>query len=456
MGDNGSLPGWSFQEILGRSREGAVLAAKRAGSIAGAWGKTALDLLSTVRSSQFVVSWTRDIERRVTRSRAGPPLEAFLARLDGAAAWVEPRIRAARLWLASRTREEKAAIAAAALAVLFLGLRLSELPLAGVTPAQRLEVAAYFENGWGGAFPSSFPSLKRQTGPRGRTVDVIYPVWHTVMPDGTVESAMSTEVLAYCRANGIGVVPVVTNMKLPAGDNSGVLKDRRSMARAVDALARQVEEHGYDGLNLSFELVSPAYRRALTALATDLSVAMKDRGRAFLVSVFPDVEMPPEISGAYDYDALGRVSDAVVLMAYDRHWPRSAPGPVAPIEWVDRCVRRTARSIPVSRLILGIGSYGYDWPSVPRAGKAEYIPTPAALQRASAQGTPAAWDAENMEAFYKYEWGGLPRTVRFLDGDAVRLRAGIARKYGLRGVAFWRLGFEDPAAGGQMPLSIAQ
>ncbi|MGE5543061.1 MAG: glycosyl hydrolase family 18 protein, partial [Bacillota bacterium] len=368
----------------------------------------------------------------------------FLGLLDRGAAWLDPRLESAQRWAMSLSRQERAAIAVAAVAFAFLGRSLASLPPTELVPARSIETAAFFENGWGGVFPSSFPALKRlaETG-GGRGVDVIYPVWHTVMPGGTVESAASSDVLAYCRSRGIAVIPVVTNTKIPGGDNSGVLKDPAAMRRAVQTLASEVEVNGYDGLNLSFELVPPEYKRRLTEFATALSVAMKDRGRLFVVSVFPDTEMSAEISGAYDYSALGKVADSVVLMAYDRHWAGSGEGPVAPLGWVDAAIRRTARLIPVSKMSLGVGLYGYDWPTVPGAGKPEYLPSAGAVMRAEAQGARIQWDSASMEPFYVYDSGGAPRTVRFLDRTAAALRVGLARKYGLRGVALWRLGFEE-------------
>ncbi|MCR4399144.1 MAG: hypothetical protein NUV93_09315, partial [Firmicutes bacterium] len=225
--------------------------------------------LGRVRSSPGLRRAFRAADVRLSSSRVAPYLASFLHGLDAAAAWMRPRLSRFEAWASSLSRQEKAAIAVTAVSILFLGRAMTALPPLRVVPTGRLEVGAFFENGWGGAFPSSFPALHRlakETG--GRGADVIYPVWHTVMPDGSVESVPVREVLEYCRLQGIAVVPVVTNHKLPAGDNSGVLKERAAMARALENLAREVEDNGYDGLNLSFQLVSPAYKARLTEFAT--------------------------------------------------------------------------------------------------------------------------------------------------------------------------------------------
>ena len=50
-------------------------------------------------------------------------------------------------------------------------------------------------------------------------------------------------------------------------------------------------------------------------------------------------------------------------MAYDYSTASSDPGPIAPLEWVDRLVAGTSAAAgDPSKLVLGIPLYGYNWP----------------------------------------------------------------------------------------------
>ena len=412
---------------------------RRGSARVGAWLSRVARDLESVRQSPATMRAYAWLDDRMTRPPHGPVLRSGFGRLDEAAAWLRPRIIAAGRWANGLSREERVAVTAATVAVALLGNAYATAPFRRLKPTTTLQVAAFFENGWGGAFPSSLPTLKEVPD----SIDVIFPLWHTVMPDGTIDSAQVAEVAELARSHGIGLVPVVTNAKLPGGDNSGVLRDRKAAKEAVRNMVDLVDRYGYDGLNLSFQLVPPNYRRQLTALAADLAAAMKDRGKVFFVSVSPRVDMPVEVSGAFDYATLGRLADAVVLLAYDRHRPDGSAGPIAPLDWVDSAVKDMAGFVPVSKLMLGIGSYGYDWPSIGAAGKVEYLPAGAALRRAEARGIAPGWDESTGEVSYAYTVDGVPRRVWFCNRSAAVLRVGLARRYGLRGVAFWRLGLEE-------------
>jgi len=37
---------------------------------------------------------------------------------------------------------------------------------------------------------------------------------------------------------------------------------------------------------------------------------------------------------AFDFEYIGNVSDAVMVMAYDQHYPASRPGPIASRIWL--------------------------------------------------------------------------------------------------------------------------
>jgi spore germination protein YaaH len=74
-----------------------------------------------------------------------------------------------------------------------------------------------------------------------------------------------------------------------------------------------------------------------------------------------------------------------------------------------------------------------------------------AQQRFNAHGTirqwqeDAGWRQAVAEPWFAYNDETGHHTVWYADGQSVQERLGLVEKYGLGGIALWRLGGEDPA-----------
>ncbi len=210
-------------------------------------------------------------------------------------------------------------------------------------------------------------------------------------------------------------------------------------ARALASVLRVLDVHNYDGVNLDFENVSPKDRNALTLFATKLSTAVRSRGKTLSIAVPGTTSDQPDNnwSGAFDLVALGRVSDAIIVMAYDEHWSTSSPGPVAALPWVEAVVQHTARQVGREKLLLGVAFYGYDWP---KRGYAEGVSMREAVSRATIARTPILWDTRGHVPYYKT----AHRTVYFEDAYSIEAKLTLATRQRLAGIAAWRLGHELP------------
>ena len=48
-------------------------------------------------------------------------------------------------------------------------------------------------------------------------------------------------------------------------------------------------------------------------------------------------------------------------MAYDEHWSTGAAGPIASLPWFAKVLHQRQRDVPAEKMIVALGSYGYDW-----------------------------------------------------------------------------------------------
>lgn len=306
-----------------------------------------------------------------------------------------------------------------------------------------LQITWFYENGApGGVIPSSFPSLKQ----RHALIDFVSPFWFSISADGRLAGSGHDERAArFMRDRGLRIVPLVADDRRPGASPMALLGDSAARARATGALVRLATENGYDGYILDFQGVPADMSDDFVAFVRQFSTALHARGKTLGVNLPPRVDFPGEKTNGYDYARLAAASDYVVLMAFDRHREDTSPGPVAPLPWVRENVTAALRSVPANRLVLSVGVYGYDWPVNARLGVTDFLPTRALMERARRVGARIKRDPEADQPFFRYRSGPIDRVAWFQDAEALRRRLDLARSFGLRGVAIWRLGFEEPA-----------
>lgn len=209
-------------------------------------------------------------------------------------------------------------------------------------------------------------------------------------------------------------------------------------ATVTKNIVDDVMRHHFDGANLDFELI-PASRRALYAsfLAT-LSTQLHANGKRLSVDVPAQTD---NRSSAYDYAAIGRATDEVVLMAYDYAYPGSPPGAIAPVWWVQKVLVYAVSQIPAGKILLGLPAYGYDWYS----GKTRALKLSAVDSLLQTRHITPQWDNADQAPFYKYNIGAVTHVVYYENERSLAAKLQLAKAYSIRGVAMWRIGSENEA-----------
>ncbi len=218
-----------------------------------------------------------------------------------------------------------------------------------------------------------------------------------------------------------------------------VLTQPHARALALASILRILDAHDYDGVNVDLENVAPGDRRALTRFMAELSKSVWSRKKTLSIAVPGKTsdQLDNDWSGAFDLAALSRVSDTVIVMAYDEHWSTSAPGPVAALPWVEAVVRFMVREVGRQKMLLGMAFYGYDWP---KRGLGQGVSMREAVSRAAQAGARILWDEQSQVPYYRT----AARTVYFEDARSIARKLSLASRHGLAGVAAWRLGHELP------------
>ena len=141
--------------------------------------------------------------------------------------------------------------------------------------------------------------------------------------------------------------------------------------------------------------------------------------------------------------AFARVSDKLFLMAYDEHYSGGEPGPIASARWFADQVDRVRRVVPPAKLVVALASYAYDWNTTHPDTTPDSIEE--AWQAARDSGTVPAFDRASGESRFGYDEEDQHHEVWLADAVSVRNEIVDLHRRGVRAIALWRLGSEDPS-----------
>jgi spore germination protein YaaH len=285
----------------------------------------------------------------------------------------------------------------------------------------------------------------------------ISPFWYRVAADGSVvpyvtASGASYEdpaILSFLRASGILVIPTVANVLDGVWDGSlvsGILADPARSAANIGSLVRLAVDNGYDGIDLDYENLAASDRSAFTTFVSQLAAALHAQNKLLTVNVYAKTAEPGSWSGpqAQDYAAIGQAADEVRIMTYEYHWSTSAPGPIAPIDWVADVLSFARTSIPSAKIIQGVPLYGYDWVGQSGVDHVWQETTNIAAQ----YNATINWDGASASPWFEYLIRHTRHTVWFENGASSDAKLELNGSYDVGGISVWRLGGEDPLTWG--------
>jgi spore germination protein YaaH len=212
--------------------------------------------------------------------------------------------------------------------------------------------------------------------------------------------------------------------------------DSAALARSSAAIAERARQDGYRGLVIDFEGMAAADTALTRAVVSSVASAARARGVGPIV-----VALPASDTAGYPARLFDRSADLLLVMLYDQHWSTSPPGAIAAPDWVRRTLATRVAESGASRLVAALPLYGYQWR---RGSAAATIGYDDAVRLAAEAGTSLERDPATLT---------LHAARAGIDGwelwvsDAVLLDAlrREAAEQGVRRVAYWRMGLEDPA-----------
>ena len=287
----------------------------------------------------------------------------------------------------------------------------------------------------------------------------VSPLWYAIEADGALGPHVEDEagyraVLNLLHARRIRVVPTVASVRRDDGARNvdalrAVLHHPERRARHVEAIARLVTARGFDGIDIDYGgLDAEGDRAAFSAFVEDLGAALHARNRWLAVSVPARAAGAADGNGdpaaAYDWRAIAAHADEVRIMLHDdgRAAAGSEPGPVAPIDRIERVLERAVAEIPRAKITAGLPLYGHAWTDDEGGTGVTWRDVEALPEDPAA---PLRVDSRSMAATTTYmDALGRRHEVWFETAETLAAKLALLRDYGVGGASLRYLGDEDP------------
>jgi spore germination protein YaaH len=281
-----------------------------------------------------------------------------------------------------------------------------------------------------------------------RHITHLSPAWYTIDSNLSITLQTQDSVIRFARDHRIALHPLIRNQGSDPHVAHEILKTGQRRSEAAERITDLVLEHDFAGINLDFEGPFGADRDRYSDFVARLSQLLHPVGRWVTVDVGAQVRPGSAFATKrsvwaepFDYAALGRAADAVMIMAYEYSY--SQPGPVSPLWWFRQVVAFARTQIPQNKLVIGLPFYGHHW--VVQGGRVSLpqgVHQKTALDLLARSG--ARLERPAMDATPRFSWrdGQGTHIVHFEDEQSLAAKMREVQMANVAGIAIWRLGQE--------------
>lgn len=274
-------------------------------------------------------------------------------------------------------------------------------------------------------------------------LNVISPTWFKICDnEGNYTSFASKSYVETAHEMGMEVWALIENIEYRDSiDMYAILSSTTIRANLIDKLINEVLEKGIDGINVDFEQISVDCGEHYVQFIRELSIPCRQHG--IVLSV--DNYVPKGYNDHYGRKEQGVVADYVIIMGYDEHYAGSeVAGSVASIDFVEDGIAQTVAEVPANKVINALPFYTRIWETTPDSISSQAVGMEMAEEYVANHEIEIEWDDETCQNYGEYTVGDTIHQVWLEDEKSIQVKLTIMDKYGIGGVASWRLGFEKP------------
>ncbi|WP_019121538.1 S-layer homology domain-containing protein [Brevibacillus massiliensis] len=316
---------------------------------------------------------------------------------------------------------------------------LDKLAVQADKSGQMSKVQPSIQLGW--EYGGTDAEFQQRVGRSGVAVNKLSPRWYYFDASGNFSDWTTASLVSWAHQKGKQVWPLVGN-RFNRELTHSMLATSANRTKMVNQLVGFVDKYKLDGLNLDFENVDPADRDNFTAFVKELASALSSHQAKLSVDVPPD--LGSDWSEPFDFAALGKYADYVVLMGYDEHWTGGPEaGSVSSLPWLKNAIRELKASIPAYKLIVAVPFLNRDW--YMKDGTLTSTDLTLEEQQAVLKTKKPAiyWDETTSQYVATYWEGSEKHTIWLEETRSFTKLYQMILAEGASGIAYWHIGAEN-------------
>jgi spore germination protein YaaH len=305
----------------------------------------------------------------------------------------------------------------------------------------------------------------------------ISPVLYELNNDGTLKNVSPSNlklIVEFAKSKNIKIYPTIAMMD--HNIFTSVLQNDENLERHINQILEFVLKGEYDGVDLDYESTKYSDNDKYQYFIKSLYSKLHENSKKLIITVLSkwgdNIEYPSlkETRKVQDWSFLSNYADQIRIMAYDYTYMRAKlPGPIAPIDWIERIIQYAKTQIPDEKIVLGVHLYSYQW-AVASENKAllDSLPFEFAydymINSYDEKANVSSYEYETVQRIIKDNKGELlgnqgenvyiyqkyindtrmyeNRVLVFIDQKGVLLRKKLASQYNIYGICYWRIGNE--------------
>ena len=270
-------------------------------------------------------------------------------------------------------------------------------------------------------------------------MNVISPTWFSLKStDGDIRSIATQSYVDKAHNMGMEVWALVDNFDKDVSTYQ-TLSKTTSRTNLIRNLMSEVLKYDIDGINVDFEEVSYDAGEPFVQFIRELSIECRKEG--IVLSV--DNYVPRASTTHYNRKEQGIVADYVIIMGYDEHWGSGGvAGSVASLGFVEDGIVQTLEDVPANKVINALPFYTRVWKTNGDKVTSEALDMETAWNFIKKNGVNMTWDATAGQNYGEIQLGNTFYQIWMEDKDSIESKLAVMKKYGIGGVAAWKLGYE--------------